>query len=90
MRARTHLGLGKDAPLTTSRPAIWDHRCHANLCPACIIDTRGYDFREGQGYVALELRLPRQLSKEFARRPIRSSSNCLVPKCLAAKSANLF
>ena len=28
---RTHLGLGKDAPLGPIHRAIWDHRHHANL-----------------------------------------------------------
>ena len=48
---RTHLGLGKDAPLRRSvqrsgtivTTPIW---------PDCIITTRGYDFREGQVPVA--------------------------------------
>ncbi len=41
---RTHLGLGKDAPL---RRAV--QRSGAKSCPDCIIATRGYSFREGQG-----------------------------------------
>ena len=44
---RTHLGLGKDAPLTPSRPTIGTI-VTTQSCPDCIIATCGYDFRDGQ------------------------------------------
>jgi len=46
-QSRTHLSLDKDAPLQRTV-----QRCGTIIatpfCPAYIINTRGYDFREGQ------------------------------------------
>jgi hypothetical protein len=47
-------------------------------------------FVDGGGLRRLETGLPTSLSGEFARRPIRSSLDCLVPKRPATKSAGLF
>jgi transposase InsO family protein len=46
-QTRTHLGLGKDAPLgrASNDPVPSPPR---PSCPHCIMATRGYDFREGQ------------------------------------------
>ena len=44
-QSRTHLSLDKDAPLQRTVPAMRDNYPR-QFCPAYIINTRGYDFRE--------------------------------------------
>ena len=44
---RTHLGLGKDPPLGRLFSEPEPSSPHQS-CQDCIIDTPGYDFREGQ------------------------------------------
>jgi transposase InsO family protein len=49
---RTHLGLGKDARYDGTSSDLGPSSPHQS-CSGCIIATRGYDFREGQGSVSV-------------------------------------